>query len=67
MAEPTLEETIEQNAKGPRKVSGDTGSVEQHSIQDQIAADEYVSGKTAARTKLGIKHVKLVPPGGGGV
>ncbi len=37
-----LDDTIEQNAKGPAKASGDSGSMEQHSLPDQIAADRYL-------------------------
>jgi len=43
-----LQSQIEENASGPKRVSGDAGSVEQHSIQDQIAADRYLSTKQAA-------------------
>lgn len=65
MAERTIEDAIAENAKGPKRASGDTGSMEQHSIADQIAADRYVASKAAARRtgSLGIRHVKLIPPG----
>lgn len=65
MAESTENaETIRQNALAPRRVSGDQGSAEQHSIPDQIAADEYArnSGATKRGRGLGIKHVRLIPP-----
>ena len=39
--------TIEDAATGPKKVSGDEGSVEMHSIQDQIAAAKFVANKNA--------------------
>lgn len=59
-----LENTIEQNAKGPAKVSGDAGSVEQHPLPDQIAADRYLSAKNAVKSKYrGLRLNKLVPPG----
>lgn len=59
-----LDDTIEENAKGPAKATGDSGSVEQHPIPDQIAADRYLQSKKAARNKgLGVKFSKLVPPG----
>lgn len=55
---------IEENATGPKRVQGDEGSVEQHSIQDQIAADKYLSAKEATRGRnLGIKMSKISPPG----
>ncbi|WP_234698855.1 hypothetical protein [Poriferisphaera corsica] len=38
MAQDTTTNTIRENAAGPRKASGDSESVEQHSLQDQIVA-----------------------------
>jgi len=35
-----LEDAIENNAAGPRRASGDSGSVEQHSLRDQIEPDK---------------------------
>ena len=63
--EPTnLEQAIRDNAAGPAKAAGDSGSVEQHSLKDQIEADRYLASKDAARKPgLGIKFVKIVPPG----
>ncbi len=59
-----LDETIRENAQGPAKASGDSGSMEQHSLPDQIAADRYLESKKAALGKgLGIGLKKLVPPG----
>ena len=59
-----LSDKIKENAKGPAKASGDAGSMEQHSLPDQIAADRYLESKKAARKKgLGIGMKKLVPPG----
>jgi hypothetical protein len=55
---------IEIAATEPRRASGDNGSVERHSLPDQIAADEYARANRALRRNpLGIRHVKLVPPG----
>jgi len=60
----TLDNTIKTNAEGPAKASGDAGSVEQHSLTDQIAADKHLASKKAARAKgLGIKLLKLSPSG----
>ena len=59
-----LSDIIQENANGPAKASGDAGSMEQHSLPDQIAADRYLESKKAARRKgLGIQLKKLVPPG----
>lgn len=59
-----LDDTIEKNAKGPAKVSGDAGSVEQHPLPDQIEADRFLASKKAATDKRrGLRFNKLVPPG----
>ena len=63
MAE-NLDTQISENAAGPKKATGDSGSVEQHPLNDQIAADRYLASKQAARSRgLGIRMSKLVPPG----
>lgn len=60
----TIEEALEQNAMGPASASGDSGSITQHSLQDQIAAAKYVAGEQAkSSTGLGLTFRKLVPPG----
>ena len=59
-----LETTIRDNAQGPAKAAGDSGSMEQHKLTDQIDADRYLSAKDAAKTKSrGLVFNKLVPPG----
>jgi hypothetical protein len=59
-----LDTTIQENAAGPRKASGDSGSVEQHSLADQIAADKHLESKKASRAKgLGVKLAKISPGG----
>ena len=59
-----LEDKIRESAAGPRKASGDAGSVEQHPLADQIAADKYLESKKASRAKgLGMKLVKISPGG----
>lgn len=64
MAESELDNSIKTNAEGPAKASGDSGSVEQHKISEQIAADKYLASKKASRSKgLGIKLAKISPPG----
>ena len=61
---PNLEQAIRDNAAGPAKAAGDSGSVEQDSLKDQIEADRYLASKDAARKPgLGIKFAKIVPPG----
>lgn len=64
MTEPLDDNTIKINAEGPAKASGDSGSVEQHKLTDQIAADKYLESKKASRAKgLGIKLAKISPGG----
>lgn len=65
MPDPTpLEQTIADNAQGPKKAQGDAGSVEQHSLPDQIAADRYLASKRAVRSRgKGIVISKIIPPG----
>jgi hypothetical protein len=65
MPDPTpTEQAITENATGPKKATGDSGSVEQHGLPDQIAADRYLASKQAMRSKSkGLQLTKLVPPG----
>lgn len=59
-----LEQTIRESASGPKKVAGDAGSVEQHSISELIEADKYLASKEVAKSRgLGIKLTKIVPDG----
>lgn len=59
-----LEDTIRENAQGPAKASGDSGSMEQHKLTEQIEADKYLSSKEAANSKSrGLRFNKFVPPG----
>ena len=59
-----LTETIRENANGPAKAANDTGSMEQHKLTDQIAADRYLNSKQATRRKgLGVRLTKTVRPG----
>jgi hypothetical protein len=62
-----LEDTIRENAQGPKSVSNDSGSATAQSLAEQIEADRYLKGSAVARKGrgLGIRHVKLIPPGGG--
>ena len=46
-----LDNTIRENAAGPKRAAGDSGSVEQHSLTEQIEADRYLASKEAAKSK----------------
>ena len=60
----TLDDAIRQNAQGPAKAAGDSGSVEQHKLSEQIEADKYLASKDAAQSKRrGLAFNKIVPPG----
>jgi len=60
----SLDSKISDSASSPRRASGDSGSVEQHSLPDQIAADKYLESKKASRAQgLGIKLAKISPGG----
>jgi len=60
----SIRDSIEKNAAGPRRAQGDSGSVEQHSLADQIEADKYIAAKdSVARARRGIRFTKLLPPG----
>ena len=60
-----LQDTIRENAAGPKRASGDAGSIEQHPLTEQIEADRYLASKQAAKKGLGVKMTKVVPPGAG--
>lgn len=64
MTDTSIDNLIQENAAGPQKASGDSGSVEQHGLADQIAVDRYLESKKASRSKgLGVKLAKLTPGG----
>lgn len=62
-----LEQAIRDNAAGPRRAQGDSGSVEQHPLPDQIEADRYLASKQAAASPAkSLRLTRLVPPGAEG-
>lgn len=49
---------------GPRRVTGDAGSVEQFSAADLIKIDQYLAAKAAASTRRrGLRFNRLIPDG----
>jgi hypothetical protein len=59
-----VEKAIEESAKGPKRASGDSGSVEQHSLREQIEVDKYLAVKRAGRNPASaLVRVKLIQPG----
>jgi hypothetical protein len=62
-----LEQTIRDNASGPARAQGDSGSVQQHPLPDQIAADRYLASKLAAAAPAkALRLTRLIPPGAEG-
>jgi hypothetical protein len=62
-----LDQAIRDNAAGPARVQGDSGSVQQHSLKDQIEADRYLASKDAAkRPARALRLTRLIPPGAEG-
>ena len=58
------ESPLEENAHSPKSVTGDAGSVEQHSLKDQIELDRYRASKAASKSKgRGIRISRMMPPG----
>jgi hypothetical protein len=65
-----IKQVIEEAAAGPASVSGDAGTVTQHSLSELIKADEYLSktggaestGAIEKRTR-GLRFTKLLPGG----
>lgn len=59
-----LKDVISENAKGPKRVKGDAGEMEQHSLTDQIAAAKHVASCNAGRNPAAaLMRVKIVSPG----
>ena len=57
-----IEQAIESTATNPKRVRTDAGEVEAQSIQDQIAADNYLAAKTAASSsRRGLRFNQLTP------
>ena len=55
-----ISEAIRKNAAGPKSAEIDGQKVEQHSLKDQIAADEYLASKKAVKSRnSGLKITKL--------
>lgn len=63
MAEDTeVQDAIRENATGPAAATGDSGSVTQHNLKDQIAADQHLSNKAAALDPWAcLRWAKIIP------
>lgn len=60
-----LNDEILENAQGPKKATGDSGSMENHSLLDQIAADKYLASRSATSDGYvrGLRLNRIKPPG----
>jgi hypothetical protein len=59
-----LKDTIRDNAAGPESAESDGVRIKQHSLADQIAADQYLAQKAAgANPAKALRFAKVVPPG----
>jgi hypothetical protein len=63
MADSEIDDQIKANTLGPKRVKGDSGEVEQHSLKDQLEADRYLNSKKAAKKPFRSICSKIVPPG----
>lgn len=64
--EDNIPDAIDANARGPKRVKVNGEEVEQHSIADQIAADQYAKARTASGVKgFGLRFQRLKPGEGG--
>lgn len=59
-----IRDAIASTAKGPKRVRTDAGEVESQDIEQQIAADKYLSAKAAAASPTrGLRFNRIIPPG----
>jgi hypothetical protein len=59
-----VDDAIATRMLAPRRVKGDEGEVEQYPLPDQIAAAKYLASvEAASKPSLGIRFLKVRPPG----
>lgn len=61
-----IDDAIRESMQGPRRASGDNGSVEQHSLDDQIKAAKYLARSSStlrSDPNKAIKFSKITNPG----
>lgn len=55
-----MADKIQENSLKPKRIKGDRGEVEQHSIADQIMAEKFAASKTVAASPLkAVKRAKI--------
>jgi len=61
-----LEQAIADSAAAPKKAQGDSGSVEQHGLKDQIEVVRFLSSKEAVKRRdRGLRISRTASPGAG--
>ena len=64
MSDEQIENMIIENASGPKKVKGDSGEVEQHSLSELIEVEKFIASKKSTKAKgFGIVVKKMVNGG----
>lgn len=64
MPDPETSPTLAEAAAEPRRVKGDEGEVEAHSLPDRIEAEHFEAAKAVRkRPHLALKRVKMISPG----
>lgn len=59
-----VEKAVEESVSQPKRVKGDSGEIEQHSLTDQIEVAKFVASTAAVKKKpFGLRRAKLIPPG----
>jgi len=59
-----IEKAIEESASQPKRVKGDSGEIEQHSLTEQIEVARFSASTAAVKKKpFGLRRAKLIPPG----
>ena len=58
-----VQSAIQENAQGPSMARGDSGEVRQHTLEDQVKGDKYLSANQGLKKNHGgIRIVKLQAP-----
>jgi len=60
------EDAINEGLSGPKKVMVDGILVEQYGLEELIEADKYLGSKAAVKTGLGMRIIRVEPPGATG-
>lgn len=63
MAEDITSEDIVDAALGPKRITGDEGTVEERGIDEVIKADKYNESKQATKPPYGMRCAKIRFPG----